>query len=66
MGLCSTDSLLGPLFLYILVGYRLHSASLTFPEFSGTQMQTAADKGREEIQKQGIAFKRRQSLGAAS
>ena len=33
--------------LYILVGYRRHSASLTFPEFSGTQIQTSADKGRE-------------------
>ena len=39
--------------LYIFVGYRRHSASLTFSEFSGTQIQTTADKGREAVQKQG-------------
>ena len=49
MGLWSTDLLC--VLHFLSVGYRLHSASLTFPEFQGW-IQTIANQGREGIQKQ--------------
>ena len=49
MGLWSTDLLC--VLHFFSVGYRLHSASLTFPEFQGW-IQTIANQGREGIQKQ--------------
>ena len=49
MGLWSTD--LFCVLHFLSVGYRLHSASLTFPEFQ-SWIQTIANQGREGIQKQ--------------
>ena len=48
MGLWSRD--LFCVLHFLSVGYRLHSASLNFPEFQ--TIQTIANQGREGIQKQ--------------
>ena len=52
MGLPGTNPFCVPCFLF--VGNRLHSASLTFPEFqTADSFQTVANQGREGMQRLG-------------